>query len=619
MRSKAHTSTDAAWWAGDPVRSPVSRFEGAERSSCYVPMSDGTRIAIDIYLPKGLRGGDRVPTIIVITPYFRSIEFRSRFLDEFVGKRNRTLGRREPAQFAQFGYATVFVDMRGAGASFGKKRSLMMEDVVRDGPEILDWIVAQPWSNGKVGSTGISALGMTSLWLATTKHPALHAIAPRCTVFDIYRSTHPYGLLCNRFLEDIGQNLRAMDENRFFAMGETMRDRLTLRAMMRGVRPVDDDKNRSLLSAAVAQHADNEAFDLDIASASYRDSELPIAGSGATLSTQSPVTFTNDLKDFGIPIYAIDGWVDAAFAREMMSLYNTLQIPGSQLTIGPWAHGCNFYDSPQLKVGRRTDFEHTAELVRFFDKYLRDEAVEADVEAPVHYFTMGEERWKSAASWPPAGISPTNYFLGEGGVLNDQMPSVVGEDTYRVDFTAGTGVWSRFGKMNSGGAKPARYPDRALKDRALLTYTSDPLEADLEVTGHPIVHLFMRSSTSDGAVFVYLEDVAPSGNVLTVTEGYIRLSHRDVASEPPPFWNPGPWHRGNQSDVRLVEPGAPLDVEFDLFPVSWLFRKGHAIRVAVAGADKDNFARVPESGVPVFSFLRGGASASQIELPVMRR
>src|SRR5581483_12324341 len=105
----------------------------------------------------------------------------------------------------RYGYAVALMDLRGAGISFGVKGSLMARDFVSDGPDVVDWIVAQPWSNGLVGATGISAVGMTANWLITAKHPAVRAIAPRFTTFDIFAATHPGGLISARFIGDIGR------------------------------------------------------------------------------------------------------------------------------------------------------------------------------------------------------------------------------------------------------------------------------------------------------------------------------------------------------------------------------------------------------------------------------
>jgi putative CocE/NonD family hydrolase len=609
--------TDAAWWHGSPTATPARLYEGSVRTSQYVTVRDGTRIAIDLFLPDGLADGQAIPTILTITPYFRSLRYRSPLFRELF----RRLGLESTEwghEFARFGYATVVMDMRGAGASFGRKRSVMMPDVVRDGSDVMDWIVSQPWSNGRVGSTGISALGMTGEWLATTKHPALKAIAPRFTVFDIYRAVHPGGLLSARFLADMGRAMRAMDSNRLWQGPENPLVRPLFFALTDGIRAVDDDRDKKLIAAAVREHVDNEAFDLDLAAITHRDDLFPHAAEEATLDSQSPAAFASDLEAAGLPIYAYGGWLDAAFNREMISLHQTVRTPGSRLVIGPWEHGARFHCSPIVDGKRRSEFDQAAELVRFFDLHLRDIDHGVSTEDPIHYFTMGEERWKSAATWPPPGTVTESWFLDEGGRLAPGVPSGSGEDRYRVDFEAGTGLWSRFGRHLSGGGQPAHYPDRARRDQRLLTYTSAPLTQDMEVTGHPVARIHMTSSTPDAALILYLEDVAPDGHVVNVTEGHLRLIHRELGDHPP-FWHAGPFHTCARADAKPVHPGELLALEVDLLPVSWLFRAGHAVRLAVAGADKDNFIRVPADDVPMFEISRGGTRPSLVELPVMRQ
>jgi len=610
-------ASDAAWWKGDPTATPARLYDDSVRTSHYVTVTDGTRIAVDLFLPKGLAEGAVVPTIITITPYFRSMEFRHpavAALFQQLGLQGTIWGH----EMARLGYASVIMDMRGAGASFGRKRSILMPDVTRDGSDVLDWIVAQPWSNGRVGTTGISALGMTGQWLATLKHPALKAIAPRFTVFDMYRALHPNGLLPSRFLADIGRALRAMDSNRLWDVPESPVQKGLFYALVQGIRPADDDKGRKLLAQAVAEHVDNEAFDLDIAGVTYRDDELPIAGGGTTLDTQAPATHATDMEAASVPVYAYAGWYDAAFVREMISLHNTVRSPGSRLIIGPWDHGGKNDCSPPVDGKRKSAFDQAGELARYFDLHLRDVDHGVADEDPVHYFTMGESKWKSAPSWPPPA-DPVRWFLTPGGHLTDSRPEGTGAEPYRVDFDAGTGVWSRFGKHLSGGMEPACYPDRAGQDRKLAVFDTAPFSDDVEFTGHGIARLFLSCSETDGAVILYVEDVAPDGTVLNVTEGHLQLSYRKLADEAPAYWHAGPFHTGLRSDETPVTPGEVMTLEFDLLPISWMFRAGHALRVAIAGADKDNFVRVPERGTPVFDIGWGGEHASHVELPIVRR
>src|SRR5205085_3799720 len=135
-------------------------------------------------------------------------------------------------------------------ASFGCKDGRTKQATVSDGADVLDWIAAQPWSNGSVGATGISGPGMLSQWMTKAKHPALKAIAPRFTSFDMFASTHPGGLTLGRFLGDIGAMLRAMDSNRLAEMSESPVARKVLRLMIKGLQPVDGPDGPQLLDEA---------------------------------------------------------------------------------------------------------------------------------------------------------------------------------------------------------------------------------------------------------------------------------------------------------------------------------------------------------------------------------
>jgi hypothetical protein len=162
------------------------------------------------------------------------------------------------------------------------------------------------------------------------------------------------------------------------------------------------------------------------------------------------------------------------------------------------------------------------------------------------------------------------------------------------------------------------YPDRAEADRRLLTYTSAPLEADMEITGYPVVMLYVTSTADDGAFFFYLEDVAPDGTVYYLTEGMLRAIHRKISTDPPPYVQLVPYHSFKRADVLPLVPGEMAEISFGLLPISALIRAGHRLRMAIAGADKDLFPRVPASGTPTITVQRSRVYASFIELPVMQ-
>jgi putative CocE/NonD family hydrolase len=556
-----------------------------------------------------------VPTILTITPYLRRIDYRVRGVEALLRRIGLPLvdwGH----EFTRFGYACVMVEMRGAGASFGRKKSVMAPDVIRDGSQVLDWIVDQSWSNGAVGYTGISADAMAGLWLVTAGHSALRAIAPRSTVFDIFRATHPGGLTSGRLIGDVGKAVRALDTNRIWQGFPNPLVKAIMFSLVRGAAAVDGLDGRSLLAEAVAEHRHNQAFDQDLLDIAFRDDPLPQAGDGSTLEVMSPAAYADLLTDVGIPIFVASGWLDSGFGREMISLHNTVRNPGSRLLIGPWEHHGALYCSPTVSGRVRTSFDQLAELVRFFDLHLRGVDHRIADESPVHYYTMGEEAWNHANRWPPEGIRTVPWYLGSDGELVRTPGSAPGADRYEVDFTVGTGAWSRFGSMRG---RPHGRPDRRACAGRRLSYTGAPLAEAVEVTGDPVVHLELTTTATDGALIVYLEDVAPDGTILPVTEGHLRLRHRSASRQTPTFWHPGPWHSCDRHEAVPTEPGQTMSVGFALHPISWLFGSGHAIRMSVAGADADNFAPISADEAPVLTVHTGGEQPSRLELPVIAR
>ena len=141
----------------------------------------------------------------------------------------------------------------------------------------------------------------------------------------------------------------------------------------------------------------------------------------------------------------------------------------------------------------------------------------------------------------------------------------------------------------------------------------------LATTGHPIITLYVASSEKDGAFYVYLEDVAADGQCRYVTEGVMRALHRRTSETPRNLKSVGPYRSLGRSDAELLTPGEATELCFDLIPTSWLFRKGHSIRIAVSAADRDHFSRIPGGRPPELTFYREVARASAIELPVIPR
>ena len=592
---------DAAWWASRGRAQGKARYHGFTRTSRYLTMRDGVRIAIDLYLPKGLAPGERIPTILRQTRYWRRMIYRWPF--GFLGR--TTAGH--ILRFVEQGYAWVVVDARGTGASFGTRQQEWSPDEVRDGAEVLDWIVAQPWSSGIVGATGISYDGIAAEFLATNRHPALRAVAPRFSLFDTYADVgFPGGIHLTWFTEVCGHANFALD------LGY-LDDVVGFKATLFGVRlaATEEDPNRKLIFAARREHAANYDIHAFASELTYADDLAP-----SSLGTRDMSTYphADDLEATGIPIYSYSGWYDGANSRAAVNRYLTIRgTPGSRLTLGPWPRGGDLYLAP-LVSKREAGFDQRGELLRFFDYHLKGIDTGIAAEPPVHYYTTGEDRWKEAQSWPPRAHS-TPCYLAEGSELAvGQAPDQSAHDVYQVDLSAGTGPTSRW---NSEMYSTADYPDRAERDRRLLTYTSAPLKTDVEVTGHPLATLYVESSATDGQFFVYLEDVAPDGRVGYVTEGLLRGIHRRL-SDDPPYRTPVPYHSCLRADAQPLVPGEVAELVIDLLPISHLFKQGHRIRVALAGADRDHFAPLP-GPAPTLRVYRGGERASRVDLPVVGR
>jgi putative CocE/NonD family hydrolase len=557
------------------------QYSEAVVKSLYIRMRDGIRIAVDVVLPKDLQAGARIPAIVEQTRYWRAQK----------GKGPNSYQR----FFASHGYAVVSVDVRGTGASFGSWPTPWSLDEINDGGEIVEWITRQPWSNGKVGAMGNSYGGNAALLIAVPNHPALKAVIPRHFEFDEYRDVpFPGGILNDWLVKTWNDANHQLDLNA-------------------GVRPVDEDTDESALREAIKSHAANIELYRAAQQVTYRD-DRPFGSS--SIDAFSVHSYAQEITRSGAAINSWAGWFDAGTADACIRSFMSLKNP-QRAIIGAWNHGGSQNASPYLRESSEA-VRQSLEWLRFFDYYLKgiDTGVMTEGERTLLYYTMEEEKWKATKQWPVAGSSPVRWYMTEEHALSQSAPaSPTGADTYTVDFEATTGERNRW-RTQLGG--PVQYPDRAQEDRRLLVYTTAPLKEDTEITGHPVINLSVASTSTDGAFFVYLEDVDESGRVTYLTEGQLRAIHRRVAEERPPYWTVAPYHSFKRKDGRPLVPGQVTELRFALLPTSVLVRKGHRIRIAIAGHDRSVFARIPATRTPVITLERNKRHASFVELPVVR-
>lgn len=574
--------------------------------SLYVTMRDGCRIALDCYLPQTAAGSPppaRVPTIVIFTPYYRRFVATDPSVEV-----SPNCGRYRDF-FVPHGYAVVVVDVRGTGASFGTRDALRSPKEREDYYEIAEWIVQQPWSDGRIGATGISYLGAAAVFLASTRHPAVKAIAPLFAVTDIYTDQlYVGGVLSTIWTSRYDELMVALDQDDRPALAKFAYYGNPLFA---GPQPVDADPDSQLLAQALHQHRSNCRLN-DLAR------ELPFQHDGTlhdpalTLDVCSPGHYARQIPE-DVAIYSISGWYDGAgYSNSAITRFLTLPRHQHRLLLGPWDHGARSNVSP-WREQTGSEFPLLAEVLRFFDHHLRGIETGLEQEKPVHYFTIHDEQWQAADAWPPFE-GTHRVYPDANGVLALHVPAIAGSDNYQVDFSVSTGRQTRLERLGATGVEHY-YPDWTLRQAQYLHYTSAPLTSSAELTGHVSASLLLSSSEADVAVYVYLTEVLADGSCRYVTEGLLRALHRDGLSHSPDYVASWPVNTYDRTSARPLIPLQSARLSFALLPVSWTFAAGSRLRLSIGGSDEGHGPQVPHGRPPRIEIFRG-ADASWFDLPL---
>lgn len=592
-----------------PTEGEKKLENGLSRNSAqYVTMRDGVSLAVDLWLPDGLAQDERVPTLLYFTRYGRA---RAPGLVKRVAL-GFGLAEVHPVVRAMndAGFAVVLVDARGSGASDGSRRAELAAEEVADQSEVATWATQQPWSNGKVGSMGVSYPGTAAEMLAATGNPAVAAVAPLFSDFDGYVGlVRPGGVRAKTFIEAWSESNRRLDGNEVCSGAAWTCPLVWL--WDRGIKPVDSDPGGERI-ASILRARSNYDIEAATVAAEFVDDHF----GGGAFRSKFPAGHLTAIEQSGVPMQVWVGWLDAATVDGALARFNTIANP-QELIIGPFNHGGRQGAGPFIPAGADPvpgQREQYAERLAFLGRHLAAEQVESGPSS-IRYFTMGEGKWKSTDVWPPRGVQPQRWYLGPDHQLLSQPPREPRFDVYEVDFSATTGPNNRW-LANLSGSNPIHYGDRALQDRKLLVYDSAPLPQPLEVTGAPVVSLQLSSSESDGAIFVYFEAVAPDGSVTYITEGVLRVIHRNVAETTPPYFQTGPYHSFKRADGRPLPVGETVEVPIGLISTSVQIPAGYQLRIAIGGHDASVFERLPANGQPVLRVHHGGPRLSYVDFPV---
>jgi putative CocE/NonD family hydrolase len=313
----------------------------------------------------------------------------------------------------------------------------------------------------------------------------------------------------------------------------------------------------------------------------------------------------------------------------------------SKIIMGPGYHDYAggpfwaFFNIPNDEARRIYHIEH----LRFFDRYLKGKQNGIDKEPPILIYVMNGAGWRFEEEWPLKRQKRHKFYPGYDFRLLESADEV-GMQNFIGNYSHSSVYGSNKGNRWLGIAahEPDSLPYRTELDKISLFFDSEPQQKDLEVTGHPIANLSISSTADYGDFYVYLSDVDENGNALLVTEGQLRagfaaLHDNDIMIKThsgidvlPDL----PWHgfeKKHYVDGILAEDKI-IDLTIDLHPTSWVFKKGHKIRLSIACADHptyrlhpklspDNDPENPENIVPEIMVHFGPKHSSYLELPVI--
>jgi uncharacterized protein len=489
---------------------PVSEIEGL-----WIPLSDGTRLSARLWLPPEADAVP-VPAVVEVSPYRHADHTRRR--DSV----------RHP-YFAEHGYASLRIDIRGSGASDGVLLDEYTEREQEDVCEALDWVAAQPWCTGSVGMIGLSWGGFAALQAAARRPPSLSAIVVVCASADRYGADVKYrgGALLGCELLPWSSTMLAMS-----------------------ARPPDP--------ALVGDGWRDLWLERLEAAPPFAESWLSHQHRDDYWRSGSPC---EDYSAINCPVYVVGGWADP-YRQAVLDLLERLTCPRKGL-IGPWAHRYPEEGTP----GPAIDFR--AECVRWWDQWLKgiDTGVLADPDLRV-WMQEGVSarrtrrslpgRWVAEERWPSPHAQPREYFLGAAELSTWREPrrALTFQGAQRAGL--GAGSWCPWGLEELPG-------DQSGDDDLSLCFTSTPLEERIEILGSPAATFELSVDQPLGLVAVRLCDVAPSGSSTLVARGLLNLCHRGSSDVP-----------------RPVDPGRRYIIRVPLDAAAYAFRPGHRLRLAIS-------------------------------------
>ena len=570
----------------DPLSAQPSVTAGVADVNVAVPMRDGVVLRADVRRPADAL---RHPTLVYRTPYGKTETTTSALVRKAVER----------------GYAVVVQDVRGRYASAGDFRAYTQEGA--DGFDTIEWAAAQPWSNGKVGTFGLSYPGAVQ-WLAAVQSPPhLIAMVPAMTFASPTHFWYTGGVWDGSWLEWAWMNMAPDLRRRSGAPGPQSYQ----------------DARTAWTASGVAMQEFFPRLDMPVleglAEWYYEWLRHP-----AYDPWWDWAELTNKYARVSAAVLNISGWHDEMYGpigatTNFMGLVKTrggnAREARTQVVVGPWTHGSDWGSSRigTREMGAAAILDYDELVLRWMDAWLTGADNGAEREPPVRIYAMGAGAWRTGDTWPPPAERRPLYLGGA------PAPGT----------TAGTLEWTPLARETSAAfVSDAARPVRDLHDgkaggldyRSLstrddvLTFETAPLPTDLEVLGPIDAEIAISVDRPDTDLWVKLLDVAPDGtayNVMSTGLDVIRASYR------------------NKTPAQaLLEPGKVYRLTLDTLMTANRFLRGHRIRVAVMASFAPNMSRNLHTGrlemdTAVTARARitvhlGGPGGSRLVLPIRR-
>src|SRR3954454_13555599 len=572
--------------------------QAAPVSICNAPirMSDGRTLRADLRLPKA---DGRVQVVLTETSYNKDnnnpLGLPGCSSDSALASGNQALMDK--------GIGIMILDDRGAGASEGRWDS-WGQRTQDDYAEVLDWIQAQKWSNGKVGMNGTSYMGITSFLVTEQdqkrvrdgKPRAVQAIWANVPMADAYRDVTFHG--------------GAVDAG-FIPLW------LGLTTGLSDIPPsntLDDPAGAGQNYAGHLQNGFDFAAQKMVDSTTGGDS----AYDGPFYRLRSPV---DRIKDVRVPVAMTGGWWDIFQRGEPLLFESLVNAPVKKLWMMPQYHGGPDATSWNTQnVGDEQAFE-----ANWFDHWLNGASNGVEKFSPVNLYTMGAERWQHLGKWPVPNTTYTPYYLDAGKKLGTKKPTTPTSDTTPL-LPASSPCSRMSAQWTAGAASGPCDTDNSSWEATGLTYTTPPLTNDTELTGLIKASVYAElTSAKDATLVAVLSDVDPaSGKSNQVTAGFLLASQRAIDKKKSWYSKSGqmirPWHPFTRASQQAVVPGEADRYDIEIYPTSQVVKTGHEIRLTIGTADTPaTQTPLPDlvNEVGTITLLHGPAYPSNVLLPVI--